>query len=80
MCGDDFLFLFVLGLFVRAVAVDDDAAVLLADLNPGFQEVVLVLRDGERKRPLRMPFKVEVSDDLLGKLRELVGNEAVKVN
>ena len=52
----------------------------LADLNPGFQEVVLVLRDGERKRPLRMPFKVEVSDDLLGKLRELVGEEKVKTN
>ena len=52
----------------------------LADLNPGFQEVVLVLRDGERKRPLKMPFKVEVSDDLLEKLKELVGNEAVKIN
>ena len=52
----------------------------LADLNPGFQEVVLVLRNGERKRPLRMPFKVEVSDDLLGKLKELVGDEKVKVN
>ena len=52
----------------------------LADLNPGFQEVVLVLKDGERKRPLRMPFKVEVSEDLLGKLKELVGNEAVKIN
>ena len=52
----------------------------LADLNPGFQEVVLVLRDGELKRPLRMPFKVEVTDDLLGKLRELVGNAAVKVS
>lgn len=51
----------------------------LADLNPGFQEVVLVLRDGERKRPLRMPFKVEVSDDLLKKLRDLIGEEKVKV-
>ena len=52
----------------------------LADLNPGFQEVVLVLKDGERKRPLRMPFKVEVSDDLLGKLEDLLGEERVKVN
>ena len=51
----------------------------LADLNPGFQEVVLVLRDGERKRPLRMPFKVEVSDDLLKKLQDLIGEEKVKV-
>jgi hypothetical protein len=52
----------------------------LADLNPGFQEVVLVLKDGERKRPLRMPFKIEVSDDLLGKLKDLLGEEKVKVN
>ena len=50
----------------------------LADLNPGFQEVVLVIRDGGSKRALRMPFKVEVSDDLLDKLRELVGNDGVK--
>lgn len=52
----------------------------LADLNPGFQDVVLVLRDGERKRPLRMPFKVEANEDLLAKLRELVGEEKVKIN
>lgn len=52
----------------------------LADLNPGFQEVILVLRDGERKRPLRMPFKVEVSDDLLEKLKDLLGEEKVKIN
>ena len=51
----------------------------LADLNLGFQEVVLVLKDGESKRPLRMPFKVEVSEELLRKLRELVGDDAVKV-
>lgn len=51
----------------------------LADLYLGFQEVVLVLKDGETKRPLRMPFKVDASEDLLVKLRELVGAEAVKV-
>ena len=51
----------------------------LADINLGFQEVVLVLKEGETKRPLRMPFKVEVSDDLLKNLRELLGEECVKV-
>ena len=51
----------------------------LADLNVGFQEVVLVMKDGETKRPLRMPFKVEVTDDLLAKLRELLGDERVRV-
>ena len=51
----------------------------LADLNVGFQEVVLVMKDGEEKRPLKMPFKVDVSDELLAKLRELIGEEKVKV-
>ena len=52
----------------------------LADLNPGFQEVVLVLKDGETKRPLRMPFKIDASPDLIAKLKELVGDEKVKIN
>ena len=51
----------------------------LADINAGFQDVVLVLKDGETKRPLKMPFRVEVSDDLLAKLKELLGEEKVKV-
>ena len=41
--------------------------------------MVLVLREDGSKRALKMPFKVEVSEDLLSKLRELVGEENVKV-
>ena len=51
----------------------------LCDLNLGFQDVVLVLKDGESKRPLKMPFKVEASGELLGRLRELLGENCVKV-
>lgn len=51
----------------------------LADINLGFQEVVMVLKDGETKRPLRMPFKVEVTDELMKSLKELLGEECVKV-
>ncbi|MDO4611653.1 MAG: DNA polymerase III subunit alpha, partial [Candidatus Saccharibacteria bacterium] len=51
----------------------------LADINLGFQEVVLVIREGETKRALRMPFKVEVSDRLLNNLRDLLGDDNVKV-
>ena len=43
------------------------------------QNVVLVLKEGEQKKPLKMPFKVEASEELLTKLRELVGAEKVKV-
>ena len=45
----------------------------------GMQEVVLVIKDGESKRPLKMPFKVDASEELLVKLRDLVGSEQVKV-
>ena len=51
----------------------------LADLNLGMQEVVLVMKDGDAKRPLKMPFKVDVSEELLSGLRELVGEDKVKV-
>ena len=50
----------------------------LADLNLGFQEVVLVIKEGEQKRALKMPFKVDASPDLVGKLKELVGENNVK--
>ena len=45
----------------------------------GVQEVVLVIKDGEAKRALKMPFKVEVCDELVGKLKELVGEERVRI-
>ena len=51
----------------------------LADINIGVQDVVLVLKDGEEKRPLKMPFRVDVSDELLDKLKELLGEDKVKV-
>ncbi len=51
----------------------------LADLNLGFQDMVLVLKDGETKRPLRMPFRVDANEDFLKKLRELLGEDNVKV-
>lgn len=51
----------------------------LADLNLGVQDVILVLKDGETKRPLKMPFRVEVTDELLAKLKDLLGEEKVKV-
>ena len=52
----------------------------LCDLNLGCQEVILVLKDGEEKKPLRMPFRVDASDELLTKLKDLVGEANVKVS
>ena len=51
----------------------------LADIYLGVQEVILVLKEGESKRPLKMPFRVDISEELLLKLRDLVGNDKVRV-
>ena len=50
----------------------------LCDIYRGVQEVVLVLKDGEEKHVLKMPFKVEANEELLEKLKELLGEENVK--
>ena len=52
----------------------------LADAHSGLQEVVLVLKDGDEKHPLKMPFKVDVSDNLIQKLQNLVGKANVKLS
>lgn len=51
----------------------------LCDLNPGFQEIILVLKNGEDKKPLRMPFKVDACDELTTPLKSLLGDECVVV-
>ncbi len=51
----------------------------LCDLHPGFQEIILVLQNGEEKKPLRMPFRVEASEELTKPLIELLGEDCVKV-
>ena len=50
----------------------------LADIYMGMQDVVMVIKDGETKKPLKMPFRVDVCDELLDKLRELLGADNVK--
>ena len=62
----------------------DDVEVLteirkLASVYLGVQDVVLVLKEGEQKRPLKMPFKVEAGEELVGKLKELLGENCVVV-
>ena len=49
------------------------------DLHPGFQEVILVLQDESGKKPLRMPFKVDATEELTTPLVELLGEDCVKV-
>ena len=49
----------------------------LCDESPGFSEIILVLKDGEIKKPLRMPFRIEASPELISDLKELVGENSV---
>jgi len=51
----------------------------LCQLNPGVQEIILVLKDETGKRPVRLPFRVEVSDELTKPLSALLGESCVKV-
>lgn len=51
----------------------------LCDLNPGIQEIILVLKDQNGKRPLRLPFRVEISSELTRPLVDLLGENCVKV-
>lgn len=51
----------------------------LCELNPGVQEIIMVLKDEKGKRPLRLPFKVDVTDELTKPLCSLLGEKCVKV-
>lgn len=51
----------------------------ICELNPGVQEVIMVLRDGDQKRPMRMPFRVDTEGELKTKLEELLGQEKVRL-
>ena len=51
----------------------------LADINAGFQEVILVTFENGEKQILKMPFKMDVSSDLLDELKSLLGADHVKV-
>ena len=41
--------------------------------------MVLVLKDTKGMRPLKMPFRVDANDEMLGKLKDLLGVDNVKV-
>ena len=49
----------------------------LCDDNPGFQEIILVLKDETGKKPMRMPFKIDASSELIDPLKALVGDSSV---
>ena len=51
----------------------------LADLYPGFTDTILVIKEGESKRALKMPFRLDAGGELLSKLRALVGEDKVKL-
>ena len=61
----------------------DDTEVLgaikrVCDRNLGFQEVILVLQEGESKKALKMPFRVEACAEFMKEVKEVVGEDCVK--
>ena len=66
------------------VKTPDDTEVLSAikrvcDRNLGVQEVVLVLQEGEEKKALKMPFRVEAGDGFTDEMKKVVGEDCVKI-
>ncbi len=51
----------------------------LCEQHHGVQEIILVLKDAHGKRPVRLPFKVEIDEDLTKPLTNLLGEQCVKV-
>ncbi len=51
----------------------------LCDLHPGLQEIILVIKENDEKRPLRMPFKVDADEELTTPLKNLLGDDCVIV-
>ncbi len=51
----------------------------LCDANKGFQEIILVLAENDEKHPLRLPFRVDASTELVDCLKSLLGENNVKL-
>ena len=51
----------------------------IADNNLGMQEVILVFYEGKEKQALKMPFKVDISSELISELKDLVGEDHLKI-
>ena len=52
----------------------------LCDVNQGIEEVVLVIKQGDgEKKPMRMPFRIEPTEELIQGLKKLVGEKGVVV-
>ena len=49
------------------------------DLNPGVQDIIMVLDDGKTKSPIRPQFKVEICDGLTSSLSKLLGKDCVVI-
>ena len=51
----------------------------IANNNLGMQEVILVFYEGKEKQALKMPFKVDISSELISELKDLVGEDHLKI-
>ncbi|MBQ3306277.1 DNA polymerase III subunit alpha [Candidatus Saccharibacteria bacterium] len=51
----------------------------LCDDHPGIQEIILVMKENGEKRALKMPFKINATEDLTAPLKKLLGEDCVKL-
>ena len=51
----------------------------ISDKNPGNTELVLVIKEGEEKKPILMPFKISNTPEVIQDFSELLGADAVRL-
>ena len=44
-----------------------------------FEEIILVMKENGEKRALKMPFKINATEDLTVPLKKLLGEDCVKL-
>ncbi|MBR3319461.1 DNA polymerase III subunit alpha [Candidatus Saccharibacteria bacterium] len=51
----------------------------VCDRNLGMQDIILVLQDGDEKKALKMPFKVDSNDAFIADMKAVAGEDCVKI-
>ena len=71
-------------LFIRLASTDDQSLLTTLkqtiDANNGDTDVVLVLGQTDSKQIIKLPVKIEASDQNIFKLQELVGSDNIKLH
>jgi hypothetical protein len=70
-------------MFVKVNNPEDEESLVglrkLCSKFAGLEEIILVVGEGETKKAIKMPFKIEVSEEFSGEVGKIFGSECVAV-